>query len=340
MRILVVRQSAIGDCVLTIPMVGALRRAFPDATIHWLVEKSSASLLRDHPWLDDVIIVPKGWIKQPREIRRISRRLKSEKYDVVLDPQGLLKSAVPVLLARAKRRIGFSPPQAREKSHWFYTDRVSCQSSHIVQKHLELLSPLGLTVEEPQFLFPEFASSRAVVGDFVERSHLSDRNWYVLFAGASWPAKRWETDRFARVAAQIAESRGWRAVVAWGSEAERQVAERIVAESAGSAVLADKLTLPELQVLVEQGEFYLGADTGPMHIAACSGTTCVALFGPTKPEKCGPVGTDHRVIQSYYQSGSTRERKRAANDAMRAIDVAVVLDACLELIDARKRCAA
>lgn len=340
MRILVVRQSAIGDCVLTIPMVGALRQAYPDATIHWLVEASTAPLLHNHPWLDDLITVPKGWIKQPRELLRVARRLRGESYDLVIDPQSLLKSAVAVLLSRAKRRIGFAPPQAREKSHWFTTDRVVCRSQHIVQKHLELLTPLGIDIAEPRFCFPEFNESRQRIREFTERSQLTHDNWYAIFAGASWPSKRWEPDRFAEVARRVAAEQGWRAVVAWGSPAEHEVARKIVADSDGAAVLAGKLSLPDLQVLLEQSQFYVGADTGPMHIAAASGKSCVGLFGPTKPEQCGPFGSDHVVIQDYFQAGSTRQRKRASNDAMRAIKVPIVVEACTELIQARSRRAA
>jgi ADP-heptose:LPS heptosyltransferase len=321
-------------------MVGALRRAYPGATIDWLVEASTATLLHDHPWLDDLITVPKGWIKQPRELLRVARRLRREHYDLVIDPQSLLKSAVAVLLSGAKRRIGFAPPQAREKSHWFTTDRVLCGSQHIVQKHLELLTPLGIDIAEPSFRFPEFIESQQRIREFIERSRLTHDNWYTIFAGASWPSKRWEPDRFAEVARRVAAEQGWRAVVTWGSPAEHDVARKIVAESDGGAVLAGKLSLPDLQVLLQRSQFYVGADTGPMHIAAASGTSCVGLFGPTKPEHCGPFGDDHIVVQAFYQAGSTRQRKRAANDAMRTIKVPMVIDACTDLIQARSRRAA
>lgn len=340
MRTLIVRQSAIGDCVLTIPMLGALRQAYPDSTISWLVEESSASLLRGHPWLDEVITVRKGWLKRPSELVRLARLLRGQRFDLVIDPQSLLKSALAVFLTRAKRRIGFAPPQGREQSHWFYSDRVECQTSHIVHKHLELLVPLGLEPNLSRFCFPKFPDSRQLIGRFIEGSELSGRSWYVMFAGASWPSKRWEADRFAQVARELASSRGSRAVVAWGSEEELKVAEQIVAESKGSAVLADRLSLPDLQVLTELAEFYVGADTGPMHIAAASGTDCVALFGPTRPDLCGPVGERHRVIQSFYQTGSTRERKKATNDAMRSIEASTVVDACNDILDARRSRAA
>lgn len=326
------RQSAIGDCVLTLPLAGALRKIYPQAEISWLVESAAAPLLYDHPWLTELVVVPKGWLKRPGAIWDLRRKLRN-RFDLVLDPQSLIKSALAVYLTGAEQRIGFAPPQGREKSHWFYHHAIQCKSTHIVDKHLELLRPLGINEAQPEFCFPAFYDEHEQVGQVLRENGLNAQPWYLIFGGASWPSKRWQDDHFAATAHHVAKERGWRALVAWGTAEEEQVAHAIANASGGSATVAPRLTLPQYQVLAKQASFYLGADTGPMHIAAASGVPCIGLFGPTQPEKCGPYGEGHRVIQSYYQEGTTRERKLANNDAMRAITVDDVTGNCLELID-------
>lgn len=341
MRILIVRQSAIGDCILTLPMLAALRSTFPDARIDWLVEKTSSSLLEGHPWLNEVFAVNKGWLKRPRELFSLGRRLRQQRYDIVLDPQSLLKSAVPTWLTGAATRIGFAPPQGRELSHWLHTDSVRARADHIVHRQLELLAPLQIYANQQplKFAFPPFAAAQDRVGQLLDDAGLANHSrWYTLFTGASWASKRWEADRYCAVVKHLAESRGVRAVITWGSDRELRDATSIVescqlSDESLSPWLAPKLTLPELQTLLRQAAFYLGSDTGPMHLAAASGTACVALFGPTLAKHCGPVGDGHTVVQTEYQHGTTREKKRAENVAMRAIAVDTVIDACVHTLD-------
>lgn len=144
----------------------------------------------------------------------------------------------------------------------------------------------------------------------------------------------WPTESYARVVRQLDAEAGLPSVVIWAGSREREWAEAIVAQSSGGAVLAPATTLRELAALLRRACLYVGSDTGPTHLAAAVGTPCVALFGTTRPEVSGPYGSAHRCLQEYYQQGSSRERRRAANDAMRAIAWERVFEACQQVLAA------
>src|SRR5262245_20256868 len=145
-RILIVRLSAIGDSVLSVPVLCALRDHFPHATIGWIVERTSAQLLRRHGDLDHLIEVPRGWLKSPRTVWDTTRQMRQIGFEISLDLQGLTKSAVTAWLSGAKRRLGFTRCdfEGREFSTWLNTELVEPTAEHVVQRSLELLEPLGI----------------------------------------------------------------------------------------------------------------------------------------------------------------------------------------------------
>ena len=142
-RILIVRLSAIGDAIQTMPVACALRERFPDAFLAWAVETRAAALLRGHEALDELIELPRGWLKSPGGVWRLRRRLHDLQFDTTIDVQSLTKSAVLAWLSGAKRRIGFGNPGGRELSKWFNNQRVDPKATHVVDRYLELLRPLG-----------------------------------------------------------------------------------------------------------------------------------------------------------------------------------------------------
>ena len=160
-RILISRLSAIGDVIHSIPVLCALRDAFPQAFIGWVVEGRNGELLRGHRALDELIVVPRGWLKSPKEVLSLRRRLKALNFDTAIDVQGLTKSAFTSWLSGAKRRIGFEKPAGRELSSWFNRERVAPLKTHIIDRNLELLGPLGIHRPNVRFDLPEHAPDRA-----------------------------------------------------------------------------------------------------------------------------------------------------------------------------------
>ena len=330
-RILICRLSAIGDCVLTMPMLCALRERYPGAHIAWAVERAGGLLLEGHPCLDEVIVVPKGWLKSPKAVWQVRAKLRKRQFDIALDPQSLTKSAVLAWLSGAKRRIGFHAPRGRELSLWLNGEFVTARRSHIVDAQLDLLKPLGIESPRARFRLPEVADVKAKVDRMIREMHLGC-DFVAVNPGAGWDSKLWPAERYGIVARALGERYQLPSVVVWSGDREQAWAETIVARSGGRALMAPPTTLPELAEFMRRARMYLGSDTGPLHIAAAVGTPCVALFGPTLPADCGPYGEGHISVQKALPPEDRRLKRHGPNDAMRQIDTDSAIDACEQLM--------
>jgi ADP-heptose:LPS heptosyltransferase len=331
-RVLICRLSAIGDCIETMPLLCALRDRFPRAFLAWVVERAAAPLLEHHPCLDQLIVASKGWLKSPREVRQTRRKLKALAIDVALDPQSLTKSAFVAWLSGARQRIGFQHPRGRELSRWLNNCRVLPTRPHLVDAQLQLLEPLGIDQPRVRFVLPRNDAAESKVANLLRAMHLGCP-FAAINVGAGWESRLWPAARFGRMAKHLGESHHLPSLIVWAGERERVWAEEAVAVSGGHAVLAPPTSLPELCAILRRARMYLGSDTGPMHLAAAVGTPCVALFGTTRPSESGPYGGQHVCVQHNYQSGSSRQRRKAANLAMRDITTDMVCEACDTLLN-------
>lgn len=331
-RILIVRLSHIGDCLLTIPLAVALRETFPRATIGWAVERPSDQLLACVPEIDQVLTLPRKWSKSPSGWIAARRIVRDFTPDVTIDPQSLTKSSLLAALSGAPTRIGLARPEGRELAPWLATDLVATTSPHLVDRTLETFRGLNRQPVEPQWslAIPHVDQEFA---DALIRDAQLGRTFAVINPGGTWPAKRWLPERFAEVATYLHRERNVRSLVVWAGDEERRWADAIASGAAGAAVSAPRTSLVELAAILKRAAFYLGGDSGPMHLAQAVGTRCVALFGPTLPARCGPYGTGHVTLQRYYQEGSSRERRRAPNHALRAIEVGEVCRGCEQVLD-------
>ena len=332
-RILITRLSAIGDCVLTLPMACAIKDQYPLSTITWVVERGAAALLRGHSCIDHLIELPKGWWKSPAKVWRLRRELRARPYDVALDPQSLSKSAAIAWMSGAPRRIGLAKPHGRELSLWLNNVQFQPTTEHVVDRQLEMLSTIGVKWPEARFGLHVPEASVARVDEWASDSRLSN-GYVVMNPGATWDSRLWPTERYGAVARQLGERFGLTSLVSWCGERERGWAQEIVQNSDGHALIAPPSSLTELAELLRRAQLYIGSDTGPMHIAVAMGTRCVAMFGTTRPEASGPYGAGHFALQSYYQTGTSRQRRRANNDAMRAITTDMVTQACEQALSA------
>jgi lipopolysaccharide heptosyltransferase I len=336
-RILIVRLSAIGDVIHTIPLLNALRDRLPEASISWVVQKPASVLLDGHPSLDELIETRRGFLKSPREVWRLRRRLRQNRYDLVIDAQGLTKSALLGWLSGAPRRIGYGGQWGREMSRWFNNEPVHTNAPHAVDRMLQLLSPLGIESPRVRFSIPESPVDRLWVETVIRETELGS-GFAVVHPGAGWPSKRWPLDRFAAVTRYLGSHRGLPTMVVWGSPVEREMARRIVAGSQGYAHLAPPRTLRELAALSRRARLFVGSDSGPLHLAAAVETPCVGLYGPWPAERHGPYGLGHVVVQKMTMfHGTTRERRYASTEYMEAIDVPSVCQACNQVLDTGTR---
>lgn len=305
-RVVVVRLGAVGDVIRALPAVHRLRLAFPRAHFAWIVEDLAAPLLRGHPDLDDVVVLSR---RELREARRrpalllalataLRRRLAGERYDVAIDLQASFKSAIVTLLTGARRRVGFAPTHSREGSFLFAGEWARPSSPHLnrVDRNLEMAALLGALVGPVTAAFRE-QKDEAQEAERILAGLGSTRGApIVLCPGSSrrQDYKRWPAAAWSRLALRLADA-GRTPVIVWGP-GEEELAATIERQSDGRARRAPATSLPVLAALLRRSALFVGADTGPMHLAWAVGCRVVALFGPTDPRLNAPFGAGHMVL--------------------------------------------
>jgi lipopolysaccharide heptosyltransferase I len=332
-RILIVRLSALGDVIHGLPVACALREAMPEATIGWVIEGRNADLIDGHPAIDHIIRAPRGWLKSPLAVWDLRRRLRALKFDVTVDLQCLTKSAIAAWISGAKRRIGKAGVHGRELSKWFHNELVAVEGDHVIDHYLETLRPLGIESPRVRFDLPEREEDCAMAERLMRTMRMVPRRFAVLNPGAGWNSKLWPTDRYGEVARRLMTDFGMPSLAVWGTPEEQPLAEAIVATSKGTAKLAPPTTVAELASICRRAALFLGSDTGPMHLAVAVGTPTISLHGPSRAEWCGAYGRYNIRLQARYESGSSQERRRADDSAMRDISVDMAYAACRELLD-------
>jgi len=312
MNIAIVKLSSLGDVVHALPVAAALRRAFPQARLAWLVERREAALLRGNPAIDEILPLDVRRWRQARDVAAVAeagralgqlwRRLRQASFDVALDLQGLLKSGLLTAATGARLRIGFGARRCREPLNALFTNcRVSPPPSarHIVDQLMTLVEPLGVRDVRPEFWLPADPEAEASVDQFFRATGLKPKDrLVVLNPGARRAAKQWPATHFAALATQLVSEAEAVALVVWGP-AEREVAQSIVGTVGHArAILGPATDLDGLLAVLRRASVVVAADTGPLHLAAAIGTPCVGLYGPTRAERNGPYGAGHRVVQS------------------------------------------
>lgn len=334
-RILIVRMTAIGDVIHGVPVACALRDALPDAFIGWVAEGTAGDVLDGHRALDALIRVPRRFWKSPREIRNLRKRLRDLQFDIAIDLQCLTKSALTGWFSGARRRIGRDGVHGRELSRWFNNELIEAHGSHVIEHYLSMLRPLGITSPAVRFDLPERPQDAAAADKFLCEAGLAGQRFAVLNPGAGWPSKVWPAERYGEIARHLARNHGIRSVAAWGLPSELPMAEQIVAASESYAVVAPPTTMLELGAFCRRAALFVGSDTGPMHLAVAVGTPTISMHGPSRADWCGAYGPDNVRMQIRYEAGSSLERRRADDSAMRAITVKMVEHACDQLVTRR-----
>ena len=319
MKFLIVRLGALGDIVHTVPAAAALRRGYPDARIDWVVDARHASFAQLITCIDRVVPLEKptlsAWLQ-------LVQMLRPARYDVALDFQGLMKSAVIARASGAGRVAGFSIWHLREKgARPFYSEVGNGeQAPHVIRKNLNLLGVVGIDSAEVEF--PLAHSSSSVVETV--KAQASGRRIALINPGAAWPNKRWPASRFGEVAAFLKEVRGLEPFVLWGPS-EQSLAEDVVTSSGGAARVAPATTTADLLELSRAAALMVSGDTGPLHIAGAAGTPIVALFGPTDPERNGPWAPGDVVLSRHGTCGCHYQRQcRQAAWCLNDVSVAEV----------------
>jgi heptosyltransferase-1 len=322
-KILVIKPSSLGDVVHSLPFLNAVKSRYPEAELHWVIARGLEGLLEGHPMIDKLIVINKDEWKSiskagrtAREIAALFKTLRRERYDIVVDLQGLLRSGIIAMAAGAPLRIGFE--EAREGSRFFYNRKVrGGKEVHAVDRYMKIAAALGCSAGEVAFPFPP------VKRESGEAAKVRESGMYaVIVPGARWDTKVWPAVNFGRIAAALP----WRSIVI-GSSADMPKADAVVRESGGKAVsLAGKTGLRELVEIMRNAVLVISNDSGPMHIAAAFNVPVVAIFGPTSPERTGPYGEEHIIIRSEEACSPCFKKRCEDLKCMKGITVARVLE--------------
>lgn len=345
-RFLIVRLGALGDIVHAIPVAAALRRAFPTARIDWLVSGKHREVLDLVPVVDRRLsIKDRNGAAGGTSFLAAIRAIRGAEYDVALDLQGLIKSALIARLSGARRVIGFNRKYAREPlAGWFYTEQhdpggdgiyAAAETRHVVDINLGLLSALGVTEVRPEF--PIEARDSLVARQIAERA---GGRYALLNPGAAWPNKRWPPARLAALASALRSRRALPSVVLWGP-GELDLAKEVVALAGGAAMMPPETAIADIVALARGAAVMVSGDTGPTHLAAAVGTPIVGIYGPTRPERNGSWQREDEII-SRAAICRCHHLRSCRVERMCLLDVTVeeVLAAVERRLDLADRCRA
>jgi heptosyltransferase I len=333
-----------GDLLHSLPAVAALRDTFPSAVIGWAVEKRWSALLSsvdaingprgpEKPLVDNVHIVDtRAWRTAPfsdetwKEIRQAVRLIRAVHYDISIDIQGAIKSAVLGRLARPRRRFGFAQPW-ESAATMFYSHQVQAAGTHIAERNLSLAVAAGAqTPSAAVFPIPvDHVSEEWAVNELARRAV---NEFAILNPGAGWGSKCWPAESYGELARRLAGS-GIASLINFGPGEER-LAEAVERSSDGAAKRISS-SLSELIALTRRATLFFGGDTGPLHLAVALNTPCVALFGPTDPARNGPYGGRAIVVRSP-ESITTYKRSGEAEQGLTSVTVEEVLVAASRLL--------
>jgi heptosyltransferase-1 len=290
-KILVLRLSAVGDVIRTLPAVKALKEQVPSSSITWIVEEPSQAFLESQPEVDSVILFPrKRWTKgmkslgtvwqTTREMRRFVAGLRKRKFDVVLDFHGILKSGLLSFLSGSRKRIGYDRSSTKEGNSLFSNVKVRLPKEKIsrFERNFALLRGMGLEVRDVKYSLHIPPADREYVASFLKSSATPlKRPLIAIHPGTSIKAlfKRWPPDQYARLADRLVRELNATVLFTWGTE--------------------ELESLTQLGEVYRQCDLYIGGDTGPMHVASLMGIPVVVIYGPTDPIENEPLGSHVKI---------------------------------------------
>jgi heptosyltransferase-1 len=367
-RILLIKPSAVGDVIHTLPVLTKLRRRYPSARIDWVLTPAIAELIGRHPDLSNVILFDRGtkardWRDWLGGIGRMLSELWRTRYDLVLDLHGQFRSAILTMATHAPVRLGFDRPHAgprspqdrrliadayrhgwtgtREGAWLSYTHRIPLPRSdvHAVDRYLSLGSILGFDDEPAEFHVPNPAHSEARIEALLSRFGVRSQSFAVVVPGTIWPTKHWHIEGFAAVARYL---RGTgRAVVLAGSSAERERCRAVAERAPGAVDLCGLTALSELAALIRRAELCVTNDSGSMHLTAALDRPVVSIFGPTDEVWIGPYRRPESVVRVQKECAPCYFRQLSAcphnHACMRDVTPSMVINAIERVLAAAHR---
>jgi heptosyltransferase-1 len=342
-NILIVKLTSLGDVVHALPVAASLKKAFPFLRLHWVVEDRCAPLLENHPLLDSVIIYPRKkiqalllqgrWPAGFALLADLQSTLKRLSIDLSLDLQGLAKSAMMVWMARAPHRFGCFG--LKEFSYLLSKGQREGGDLHAVERNLKVAEFLGAGKGEPAFSLGLSEEEKNWAEDYLRGQGVSEETPLIgMQVGASFPQKCWPISKWVTLMEQIAKIPRIR-IILLGDQNDRDrltpFTSRISPEVMNTV---GTLTLRQLMALIHRCQLFVGADTGPLHIAVGLGVTVIALCGADDPKWTGPYGPNHRIHYKAMPCSPCNKTPvcQGRYDCMQAIEVEEILESLQALM--------
>lgn len=341
MKILIVRLGSIGDIVHTLPSLAAIRRALPDAEVSWVVERRASEILRDNPLLDRLIVIDTKALRRGlmsgetlRAPRQQLRLLRASAFDLALDFQGLIKSAMIARLSGARRVYGFARESLREPASriLLHETKGIAPQRHVIRKNLALVeAALGIVVPQDaeQMEFPialdhdsEIEAEAATQG--------TSGQYAILNPGGGWPTKLWGAEKFGTLADELWNHFGLHSLITSGP-GEDELVKRALSSSRSGKTKPVSVSLKGFCELAKGAQVYVGGETGPTHLAMAMRTPIVGLLGPTEWWRNGSIyAEDICVERTDIDCRENCHRRSCSQWICMDIDVERVLNAVSE----------
>lgn len=321
-RIGLLKPSALGDIVHALPVLSALRQRWPNAHITWIVNRSYAPLLEGHPHLDEVLgfnrhLFRAGLRRGAGALFAFLRALRRQRFDLLIDLQGLLRSGLIARASGARRRVGLST--AREGAAWFYTDVLNVgdiQTIHAVDRYWLVAQALGVGDAAKQFVLPAPAADRQWAA---AQLRPWPRPWLMINLGTRWETKRWPVPHFAELARRALAAAGGTAILVGGPD-ERPWAEALEAALPGAVCnLVGQTSLPQLVAVLREAVVMISNDSGPLHLAVALGKPVVAPYTCTSPVQTGPYGQGHAAVATTVYCAASYLKHCRRMDCMKEL---------------------
>lgn len=313
MRVLIVKVSALGDVVHTLPVLDYLHKVVPGVEIDWVVEEGNREILEGNPLVRRVHLVrTRAWrqnrfsLKNWQEMAAVKRELQERRFDISFDLQGNFKSGLITWLSGAERRYGFDRDDVREPLNLIFTNNqvpLRRQDSHVSKRALRVVSvPFGKDYAGIGLCTDIYTSPEDDAAAEAFLSTLADGLVFLFHYGTTWETKLWLEEGWIELG-KILQSRFQDSTIlfSWGNDGERAAAERIAAAVKGNARILPRMTLKGLCAFLKKVDLVVGGDTGPVHMAAAVGTPTVSFYRATDAKRNGPQGEHNAHIQSPLQ---------------------------------------
>jgi lipopolysaccharide heptosyltransferase I len=339
-KILVLKLSSLGDILHTLPAFHALRSTFPEARIDWVVEDRLSFLLQAVEGIDHIIPIDTRALRQ-KPARRESwgallrpiQAVRRVRYDIVIDFQGLMKTAFLAFASGAVRRIGFARDIVREPpAHWFYHDAFSRPGGavHVARLNLCLAQAAGARSDDLRAGLKSDPADEEFISQQLRREQLSD--FVVINPGGGWPTKRWRPTRYGELAARLQNETRNRVVVTTGP-GEEYMLQEIADACPARPPVALSATFLQLIPLFRRARLVISGDTGPMHLACALSAPVVAIMGPTAPVRNGPWSNRDEVVVHQLPCSYCNGRSCPTQNECMDISVEEVFDAALRRLE-------